>query len=253
MQIRTRLGLRICIGVLLSLAPAADEQCSPLHTHLPVVAHDSQGTSCASHMRQHVDAACYGRFATGRCGHRPLRGACFAVGAAIGRPRNDPPNTTRRCKFVPGWVANLHRRCVIVGPCCGRAMLAPTLGYAQIARALRDGSMRSSTPTGRGRCGVGATAGRVLLRGGGRYGARLLRGGRYGVLFWENFFRICGKIALHLQLAVVNYTGWQNAGGTIRPGAQLSAHTGRMLSLRVRLQKGGYYHDPERKEDSGHP
>ena len=89
--------------------------------------------------------------------------------------------------------------------------------------------------------GVGATTGRGCC------------GGRYGVLFWENFFRICGKIALHLQLAVVNYTGWQNAGGTIRPGAQLSAHTGRMLSLRVRLQKGGYYHDPERKEDSGHP
>ena len=133
MQIRTRLGLRICIGVLLSLAPAADEQCSPLHTHLPVVAHDSQGTSCASHMRQHVDAACYGRFATGRCGHRPLRGACFAVGAAIGRPRNDPPNTTRRCKFVPGWVADLHRRVVIVGPCCGRAMLAPTHRYALAA------------------------------------------------------------------------------------------------------------------------
>ena len=217
-----------------------------------------------AHFRQHAKPLTYPKTGNAHNGasrrvdevidpYGVLRGACFAVGAAIGRPRNDPPNTTRRCKFVPGWVANLHRRCVIVGPCCGRAMLAPTLGYAQIARALRDGSMRSSTPTGRGRCGVGATAGRVLLRGGGRYGARLLRGGRYGVLFWENFFRICGKIALHLQLAVVNYTGWQNAGGTIRPGAQLSAHTGRMLSLRVRLQKGGYYHDPERKEDSGHP
>ena len=107
MQIRTRLGLRICIGVLLSLAPAADEQCSPLHTHLPVVAHDSQGTSCASHMRQHVDAACYGRFATGRCGHRPLRGACFAVGAAIGRPRKQQKHRTRRCKYVPDWVLRI--------------------------------------------------------------------------------------------------------------------------------------------------
>ena len=49
-----------------------------------VVAHDSQGTSCASHMRQHVCACITSersktrnrpewRFATGRCGHRPLR------------------------------------------------------------------------------------------------------------------------------------------------------------------------------------
>ena len=48
--------LRICIGVVLLLASTADERCSPLHTHPPVVAHDSQGTSCASHMRQHVCA-----------------------------------------------------------------------------------------------------------------------------------------------------------------------------------------------------
>ena len=50
-----------------------------------VLAHDSQGTSCASHMRQHVCACITSdrsktrnrpewRFATGRCGHRPLRG-----------------------------------------------------------------------------------------------------------------------------------------------------------------------------------
>ena len=77
--------VRICIGVVLSIASAADERCSPLHTHPPVVAHDSQGTSCASHMRQ-LEHACitsdrskhWGclqwRFATGRCGHRPLRG-----------------------------------------------------------------------------------------------------------------------------------------------------------------------------------
>ena len=104
MQIRTRLGLRICIGVLLSLAPAADEQCSPLHTHLPVVAHDSQGTSCASHMRQHVDVACYGRFATGRCGQRPLRGATGCVFRRRGEHRSSaersPKYGTRRCKFA---------------------------------------------------------------------------------------------------------------------------------------------------------
>ena len=62
---------------------------------------------CASHMRQHVDAACYGRFATGRCGHRPLRGACFAVGAAIGRPRKQQKHRTRRCKYVPDWVLRI--------------------------------------------------------------------------------------------------------------------------------------------------
>ena len=47
---------RICIGVVVSLAFTADEQCSPLHTdtHPPVVVHDSQGTRCASHMRQNV-------------------------------------------------------------------------------------------------------------------------------------------------------------------------------------------------------
>ena len=107
-------------------------------------------------------------------------------------------------------------------------------------------------------CDTGAS--RLAAVVSGHYGAHTPTGwvplwdrGVWQVLFWENFFRISGKIALHLQLAVVNYTGWQNAGGTIRPGAQLSAHTGRMLSLRVRLQKGGYYHDPERKEDSGHP
>ena len=32
MQIRTRLGLRICIGVLYFLVFTADERCSPLHT-----------------------------------------------------------------------------------------------------------------------------------------------------------------------------------------------------------------------------
>ena len=96
--------VRICIGVLLSLAPAADEQCSPLHTHLPVVAHDSQGTSCASHMRQHVDVACYGRFATGRCGQRPLRGATGCVFRRRGEHRSSaersPKYGTRRCKFA---------------------------------------------------------------------------------------------------------------------------------------------------------
>ena len=59
-------------------------------------------------------------------------------------------------KTQPG--TDLHRRCVIGGPCCGRAMLAPTHGYAHIARALRDGSMWSSTPTGwvplRGECRI---------------------------------------------------------------------------------------------------
>ncbi len=42
--------VRIRIGVVLSLASTADERCSPLHTHPPVVAHDSQGTSYASHI-----------------------------------------------------------------------------------------------------------------------------------------------------------------------------------------------------------
>ena len=59
-------------------------------------------------------------------------------------------------KTQPG--THLHRRCIIGGPCCGRAMLAPTQGYARIARALRDGSMWSSTPTGwvplRGECRI---------------------------------------------------------------------------------------------------
>ena len=63
-----------------------------------------------------------------RGGHRPSA-------------ERSPKYGTRRCKFVPGWVADLHRRVVIVGPCCGRAMLAPTHGYAHIARALRDGLM----------------------------------------------------------------------------------------------------------------
>ena len=49
---------RICIGLFFYVVVTADEQCSPLHTdtHPPVVAHDSQGTSCASHMRQHAEA-----------------------------------------------------------------------------------------------------------------------------------------------------------------------------------------------------
>ena len=43
-----------------------------------------------------------------------LRGACFAVGASIARPRyNPPPNAARRCKFVPGWVCEFASACCI--------------------------------------------------------------------------------------------------------------------------------------------
>ena len=37
-------------------------------------------------------------------------------------------------KNQPG--TDLHRRVVIVGPCCGRAMLAPTHGYAPVGRTV---------------------------------------------------------------------------------------------------------------------
>ena len=39
--------------------------------------------------------------------------AMHPVGAAIGRPQQEPQNKTRRCKSVPVWVfTNLHRRAV---------------------------------------------------------------------------------------------------------------------------------------------
>ena len=42
-----------------------------------------------------------------------LRGACFAVGASIARPRNDPPNMERAdANSYPVGFANLHRRVV---------------------------------------------------------------------------------------------------------------------------------------------
>ena len=77
-----------------------------------VLAHDSQGTSCASHMRQHTHAAIYarfsmvctisdrsinwrrpeGRFATGRCGQRPLRAV---MRCATGRCGHRPLRTLK--------------------------------------------------------------------------------------------------------------------------------------------------------------
>ena len=77
----------------LTSAAIARGHAAPPDMHRPVVAHDSQGTSCASHVRQHAHAAIYARFstvcttsdrsdnrrclqwrcATGRCGQRPLR------------------------------------------------------------------------------------------------------------------------------------------------------------------------------------
>ena len=101
------------------------------------MAHDSQGTSCASHMRQHV-CACdtrahfqqhakpltYPKTGNAHNGasrrvdvvidpYGVLRGACFAVGASIARPRNDPPNMERAdANSYPVGFANLHRRVV---------------------------------------------------------------------------------------------------------------------------------------------
>ena len=54
MQIRTRVGCGFA-SALCYRWPLLRTS-SPLHTHAPLVAHDSQGTSCASHMRQHVTA-----------------------------------------------------------------------------------------------------------------------------------------------------------------------------------------------------
>ena len=74
MQIRTRVGCGFALALRYRWPLLRTS--SPLHTHAPLVAHDSQGTSCASHMRQHV-CACItsersktrnrpqGRFATG--------------------------------------------------------------------------------------------------------------------------------------------------------------------------------------------
>ena len=94
-----------------------------------VVAHD--------HMRQRVHASIFARFSmvcatsdrfkTGGAHNGAsrrvdvvidpygvLRGACFAVGASIARPRNDPPNMERAdANSYPVGFANLHRRVVL--------------------------------------------------------------------------------------------------------------------------------------------
>ena len=54
MQTRTRVGCGFA-SALCYRWPLLRTS-SPLHTHAPLVAHDSQWTSCASHMRQHVTA-----------------------------------------------------------------------------------------------------------------------------------------------------------------------------------------------------
>ena len=54
MQIRTRVGCGFA-SALCYRWPLLRTS-SPLHTHAPLVAHDSQWTSSASHMRQHVTA-----------------------------------------------------------------------------------------------------------------------------------------------------------------------------------------------------
>ena len=57
------------------------------------------------------------RFATGRCGHRPLRGATGCVFRRRGEHRSSaersPKYGTRRCKFVPGWVCEFASACCI--------------------------------------------------------------------------------------------------------------------------------------------
>ena len=127
--------------------------------------------TCASTYRRAV----YERFATGRCGHRPLRGAfrsgrtrrvtkydsqgtsyaslighsprspprrpCTRVGAAIGRPRSTQlfPHHPGRIRTIhPG--TDLHRRCGIAGLYRGRAMqnspVDCSVFYSPVAAAL---------------------------------------------------------------------------------------------------------------------
>ena len=66
-----------------------------------------------------------------------LRGACFAVGASIARPRNNPPNMERA--DANSYPVGL-RICIGVlyffGFHRGRPMAAPTHGYAPVGRTV---------------------------------------------------------------------------------------------------------------------
>ena len=102
----------------------------PLRGGCFVVAHDHMRQHvCAcdtrAHFRQHAKPLTYPKTGNAHNGasrrvdvvidpYGVLRGACFAVGASIARPRyNPPPIAARRCKFVPGWVCEFASACCI--------------------------------------------------------------------------------------------------------------------------------------------